>query len=84
MYKIHPPVEYHFKSLMNSSMVVVVDGRKYVFNCPDGLQRTLLAHEDFKFKRAGHVFLSSNSPAYRAGFPGFYLSARESLRQHAR
>ena len=29
-----------------------------------------------------YVFLSTNSAAYRSGFPGMYLSARENLRQN--
>mgnify|MGYP007125285798 CR=1 FL=1 len=61
-------------------MLVTIDSRFYIFNCPDGLQRTLLSHRDFQLSRTKYVFLSSNSPAYRGGLPGIYLSGRDHCR----
>ena len=48
----------------------------YLFNVPDGFQRMAL-NQKMKFNKVRYIFLSSLHPDHYAGFPGFYLSARE-------
>ena len=49
----------------------------YLFSCPDGFQR-IANSQKMRFGKVQYIFLPSLKPDYFAGFPGFYLSARES------
>ena len=53
----------------------------YLFSCPDGFQR-IANYQKMRFGKVKHIFLPSLKPDYFAGFPGFYLSARESMADH--
>ena len=48
----------------------------YLFSCPDGFQRTA-NYQKLKFNKVRVVFVPSLHPDHFAGFPGFFLSARE-------
>ena len=48
----------------------------YLFSCPDGFQRTA-NYQKLKFNKVKVVFVPSLHPDHFAGFPGFFLSARE-------
>jgi ribonuclease Z len=61
---------------LKTSIYLSFDERAYLFNVPDGFQRMAL-NQKMKFNKVRYIFLSSLSPDHYAGFPGFYLSARE-------
>ena len=63
---------------MRTGLVLIINDCTYVFNTPDGFQRTALTQK-LSFHKAKYVFISNLKPNYFAGFPGFYMSARESL-----
>ena len=63
---------------LKTGIVFQLDEMAYLFNVPDGFQRVALATK-LQFKRVRYVFLSQTHPDYFGGFPGFYLSTRESL-----
>ena len=62
---------------LKTAIYLCFDEWAYLFNVPDGFQRMAL-NQKMKFKTVRFVFLSSIHPDHYAGFPGFYLSARES------
>lgn len=49
----------------------------YLFACPDGFQR-VANYQKLKFGKVKIVFVPSLDPDHFAGFPGFFLSSRES------
>jgi ribonuclease BN (tRNA processing enzyme) len=61
---------------LKTSLYLAFDERVYLFNVPDGFQRMAL-NQRMKFNKVRYIFLSSLHPDHYAGFPGFYLSARE-------
>ncbi len=63
---------------MKTGILLEVDSKGYLFNIPDYFQRTATSQK-MKFYTAEYIFLSRLMPNYFAGFPGFYMSARESL-----
>ena len=77
--------QYLFKAIstntkdMRTGLILTIDDQQYVFNTPDGFQRQCLFH-NVSFGRSKYVFVSSLQPNYFAGFPGFYMSAREDMR----
>lgn len=62
---------------LKTAISIVFDDRTYLFNVPDGFQRMAL-NQKIKFNKVRYVFLSSLQADHYSGFPGFYLSARES------
>lgn len=63
---------------LKTSLLLTIEEKSYLFNCPDGFQRMAL-NQKMKFNKVRYVFLSSIHPDYYAGFPGFYLSSREAM-----
>ncbi len=61
---------------LKTALCVVFEDRSYLFNVPDGFQRMAL-NQKIKFNKIRYVFLSSFQADHYGGFPGFYLSARE-------
>jgi ribonuclease BN (tRNA processing enzyme) len=55
----------------------VID-KMYLFSCPDGFQRVANVQK-LKFQKVNLIFVPSLTPDHFAGFPGFFLSAREGL-----
>jgi ribonuclease BN (tRNA processing enzyme) len=49
----------------------------YLFSCPDGFQR-IANYQKLKFGKVKVVFVPSLHPDHFGGFPGFFLSSRES------
>ena len=49
----------------------------YLFSCPDGFQR-IANYQKLKFQKVKVVFVPSIQPDHFGGFPGFFLSSRES------
>ncbi len=49
----------------------------YLFSCPDGFQR-IANYQKLKFGKVKVVFVPSTNPDHFGGFPGFFLSSRES------
>lgn len=66
------------RELKTAILFSIVDGKdqNYLFNCPDGFQRVANLQK-MKFGKVKLVFVPSLSPDNFAGFPGFFLSARE-------
>ncbi|CDW79345.1 zinc phosphodiesterase elac [Stylonychia lemnae] len=62
---------------LKTALLFTIEERSYLFNCPDGFQRVALSNK-VKFKGVRYVFLSGIQADYYGGFPGFYLSSRES------
>lgn len=62
---------------MRTGLLVNVNNIQYHFNMPDGFQRVAAA-QNVSFIKSRYVFLSQLTPDCFSGFPGFYLSARES------
>lgn len=58
------------------SLMEVQTDKMYLFSCPDGFQRVANLQK-MKFQKVNYVFVPSLSPDHFAGFPGFFLSARE-------
>ena len=48
-----------------------------MFSCPDGFQR-IANYQKLKFGKVKVVFVPSTNPDHFGGFPGFFLSSRES------
>ena len=76
-------MKYLFKAIstntkdMRTGILVTIDDVQYLFNTPDGLQRIAVANK-VPFNKIRYVFVSNLKPDYFAGFPGLYMSARES------
>jgi len=66
------------RDLKTAILFSIVEGKdqNYLFNCPDGFQRVANLQK-MKFGKVKFVFVPSLSPDHFAGFPGFFLSARE-------
>lgn len=77
-------MKYLFKAIstntkdLKTGLILIINDCTYLFNVPDGFQRVALGQK-LSFHKAKYVFVSSLKPDYFAGFPGFYMSARESL-----
>jgi len=81
-------MKYYLKALntnnrdLRTALLFTIQENNYLFSCPDGFQRVANAQK-MKFGKIKHVFLPSLHPDYFAGFPGFFLSAREAMNAHA-
>ena len=62
---------------MKTAILYSISDKHYLFNCPDCFQRGA-SSQKMKFKSVKTVFLPSMRPDHFMGFPGFYMSARES------
>ena len=77
-------MKYLFKAISantadsKTGIVVISDDCQYLFNAPEGFQRAALGQK-LSFHKTKYVFISNLLPDYFAGFPGFYMSAREDL-----
>ena len=79
-------MKYNLKALntnnrdLRTALLFQISDKKeqtYLISCPDGFQR-IANYQKLKFGKVKVVFVPSLNPDHFGGFPGFFLSSRES------